>query len=83
MIPARYSHIAFGLVLSGMMSLLVSGISTLKAIGPVDGFVAIWLGNWVAGWAVAFPTVIVVAPIARKIVQRLVREEPAPANGTA
>ena len=35
MIPARYSHILFGLILSGLMSLMVSGLSTLRAVGPV------------------------------------------------
>ena len=29
MIPARYEHMLFGLVLSGLMSCIVSGIATL------------------------------------------------------
>lgn len=71
MIPARYSHIVFSLLLSGLMSLLVSGVSTAKAQGLVDGFAAVWLGNWVFGWAVAFPGVLLLAPIVRRLVQRL------------
>ena len=46
MIPARYAHIVFGLLLSGLMSLLVSGISTLKALGPGPDLFAVWMGNW-------------------------------------
>ena len=31
MIPARYAPILFGFLLSGMMSFLVSGLSTFRA----------------------------------------------------
>lgn len=74
MIPARYSPVLFGLILSGLMSLIVSGLSTARAVGLVEGFPALWLGNWAVSWAIAFPTVLVVAPITRKIVARLVRQ---------
>jgi len=76
MIPARYAHVAFALVLSGMMSLLVSGVSTAKALGPVAGFLGIWMGNWAFSWAVAFPAVLVVAPLARRLVARLTADAP-------
>ena len=35
MIPKKYAPILFGLLLSGLMSFLVAGISTLRAVGPV------------------------------------------------
>jgi len=66
---AKLEAIAFGFVLSGTMSLLVAGVSTLRAAGLVNGFIELWLSAWLASWAVAFPVVIVVAPIARRIVQ--------------
>ncbi|MGL4236440.1 DUF2798 domain-containing protein [Tabrizicola sp.] len=71
MIPARFAPVLFGLILSGLMSFIVSGLSTLRALGWVDDFVAVWLGNWAVSWAIAFPTVLVVAPITRRIVARL------------
>jgi hypothetical protein len=73
MIPARFAPILFGLILSGLMSFIVSGLSTYRALGFVEGFVHIWAGNWAVSWAIAFPTVLVVAPITRKIVAKLVR----------
>lgn len=73
MIPARFAPILFGLILSGLMSFIVSGLSTYRALGFVEGFVRIWAGNWAVSWAIAFPTVLVVAPITRKIVAKLVR----------
>ncbi len=76
MIPARYQHVLFGLILSGLMSFIVSGISTARTVGLVDGFVVLWMSNWLPSWAVAFPTVLVVAPVARRIVAKLVRPDP-------
>ena len=71
MIPARFAPALFGLVLSGLMSLLVSGIATLRAVGLVDGVLALWMTNWLSSWVVAFPAVLVVAPLARRLVARL------------
>jgi len=72
MIPARFAPILFGFILSGLMSLMVSGLSTFRALGLVDGFAGVWLGNWVVSWGIAFPVVLVVAPITRRIVAKLV-----------
>jgi hypothetical protein len=71
-IPSRFEPVAFGFVLSGMMSLLVSGISTFRAAGMVENFAGLWMGAWLTSWAVAFPVVLVVAPIARRVVRRMV-----------
>ncbi|MEX0311620.1 MAG: DUF2798 domain-containing protein [Tateyamaria sp.] len=75
MIPARYAHIAFGFVLSGMMSFLVSGISTFLTLGAVSGFVGLWVGAWLPSWAVAFPIVLIVAPVARRLVGAITRPD--------
>ena len=72
MIPARFEHIVFGLVLSGLMSFIVSGISTLRAVGFGEFGIGLWLAAWIPSWAIAFPAVLVVAPIARGLVARLV-----------
>ncbi len=71
MIPARFAPILFGLILSGLMSFIVSGLSTARAIGLSAELPFIWMPNWAISWAVAFPTVLVVAPITRRIVARL------------
>mgnify|MGYP001799925104 CR=1 FL=1 len=75
MIPKRYAHIAFGFLLSGMMSFLVAGISTFLAVGLGAGFVGAWIGAWLPSWAVAFPIVLVVAPLARRLVAALTAED--------
>lgn len=71
MLPAKFAPALFGLILSGLMSLLVSGISTLRAVGFIDGFWSLWVGAWLSAWFVAFPVVLVVAPLTRRAVARL------------
>jgi Protein of unknown function (DUF2798) len=73
MIPARFAPLAFGFVLSCMMSLLVSGIATFRNVGLIDGFLAIWMGAWLPSWLIAFPVVLAVAPLARQVVSSLVK----------
>lgn len=75
MLPKKFAPMLFGLFLSGMMSLLVSGISTWRASGLGPGFVGVWLGSWLTAWPVAFPAVLLVAPLARRAVDRLVSED--------
>jgi hypothetical protein len=73
MIPARFAPVAFGFVLSCLMSFLVSGIATFRNAGLGDGFVVHWIGAWLPSWTIAFPVVLVVGPIARRIVNGFVR----------
>ena len=42
-VPKRLEAVAFALLLSSMMSLMVSGLSTALAVGVHAGFVLIWL----------------------------------------
>jgi hypothetical protein len=74
MLSPRFAPILTGLILSGVMSLIVSGVSTFRALGLHEGFLASWGGAWLPSYAVAFPSVLVVAPLARRIVAGLVRQ---------
>ena len=71
MIPQKYAPLLFGLILSGLMSLLVSGISMLRATGMVPGFAGAWISAWLTAWLFAFPVVLLIAPLARAVVARL------------
>lgn len=73
MIPARLAPVLFGLILSGLMSLLVSGLSTYRSVGPIAGFLGLWMLSWLTAWVVAFPLVLLAAPLARRAVEALVR----------
>lgn len=71
MIPARYAPLLFSFILSGCMSLLVSGISTWRTLPPYQGFVGLWMSAWLTGWLFALPAVMLAAPLASRVVARL------------
>lgn len=73
MFPPKYAPVLFGFILSGLMSFLVSGISTLRATGLIPNFFSLWISAWLMAWLFAFPAVLFVAPVARKAVERLTR----------
>jgi hypothetical protein len=56
-----------------MMSLVVSGIATVRNAGFADGILSLWLGAWLLSWLIAFPVVLVVAPLARRLVGLMVK----------
>lgn len=70
-LPKSFAPVLFGLLLSGLMSLIVSGIATARALGIGPDFPLAWLTSWLGSWAVAFPAVLVVAPFVRRIVARV------------
>lgn len=73
MFPARYSSVLFALLLSALMSLIVSGLSTLRSLGVTDGVGGVWMTSWSVPWATAFPAASVVAPVVQWIVARPTR----------
>ena len=60
------------LVLTGIMTFVVSGISTVRALGLADGWVSSWLSAWILSWIIAFPTMMVSMPLVRAVVGTLV-----------
>jgi hypothetical protein len=74
-LPSRYGALVMPVVLSILMSLVVSGVSTLKSLGIGPAFISTWPMAWFLSWLVAFPTLLVVLPLVRRIVGLVV--EPA------
>ncbi|MFN4120130.1 DUF2798 domain-containing protein [Acidovorax sp.] len=77
MIPARFAPVLFSWILSGTMSLLLSGISTYRTLPPHLQFADVWMSTWLVGWLFAFPAVMLAAPLARWAVAS-VTTSPAP-----
>jgi hypothetical protein len=71
-LPARYASIIMPLVLSIIMTFVVSAIATFKSLGPTPAFLATWPSAWALSWLVAFPTLLAVLPLVRRIVNWLV-----------
>lgn len=73
MIRPKYAQIVFSLIVSGIMSLIVSGIATFRAQGVIDNFFTSWMAAWGLSWVIAFPTIVTISPIARRLVSRLTK----------
>ncbi len=70
-IPAKYSNLLFGALLSVIMVTIISGAVVLVNQGLTSAFPAQWFKGFATAWPIAFPTVLVVAPRVRKLVARL------------
>lgn len=75
-LPARYAAIVLPLVLSLLMTFVISGVSTLMSLGPTRAFVVTWPAAWALSWVVAFPTLVVLLPLVRRLVALVVEPPP-------
>ncbi len=73
-LPARYMAIVVPFILSVKMTFIVSGISTLKGLGVADGFWRAWMSSWGLSWVVAFPVLLVMLPIVRRMADLFVEQ---------
>lgn len=75
MIPSRYARALFSLIMSGLMSCIVTGIATVKAIGMGPGTLGDWMASWAFCWPIAFTVILLLGPSVQRLVNRLVRPQ--------
>ena len=66
-LPARYIGFVMPFLLSILMTMVVSLVSTLRNLGFPPGFARIWLSAWGVSWLVAFPTLLLMLPLVRRL----------------
>ena len=57
------------------MSYVVSGVSVLNTAGFVDAFFGLRMTAWLKSWIIAFPSVLIIAPLVRRFVDKLLIKE--------
>lgn len=62
----------FSFFLSVFMSGIVSAIVTFRHVGISEEAFFMWLPSWLSSFIVAFPTVLIVNPIVRRIVNAII-----------
>jgi hypothetical protein len=67
LLHARYAAVLMPFFLSIIMTCVVSLVSTWRGAGIGPGFLSLWLGSWALSWLLAFPTLLVVLPLVRKL----------------
>lgn len=71
MISSKYLPFVQSFLLSGFMSFIMSGVISFINLGFVENFVAIWLHAALVAFSVAFPTILIVFPFARKLAMKI------------
>lgn len=71
MISSKYLNQVQAFLLSGFMSFIMSGIITYINLGFVSDFLAIWFNAWIVAFVIAFPTIMLVFPFARKLAMKI------------
>jgi len=72
-IPNCYASIVLPLFLSIIMTFIVSCISTLKSMGFEQFSFTMWMSAWGISWLIAFPVLLLVLPVVRKMTIILVQ----------
>lgn len=72
-LPAHYAAIIMPFFLSLLMTCIVSIVSTIRSIGwNTTLFFKVWPSAWGLSWLIAFPVLLLVLPLVRKITTALV-----------
>ena len=70
-LPAPTYHFVMPFILSGVMTLIVSCISTIRAVG-FQSLTEHWLGSWLWSWTIAYPILLCILPIVRWVMKYIV-----------
>lgn len=73
MLKAKHFQIVFVAVMAMVMSMVMSFAMTAINVGFVDYFLQSWTRAFLTGYVIAFPTALVVAPLARMIATGLTK----------
>jgi hypothetical protein len=73
-IPRRYSHFVFGVIQSGLTSLIAAGIANLPSVAT-GRFFWHWLASWLVSWVAMAPLVLLAAPAIRSLSIALTRDD--------
>ncbi len=77
-VPARFAPLVLPCLLSLVMTFVVSGVVTIRALGATAAALASWPSAWLLSWLIAFPTLLLALPAVRWLAARLVEPPPAP-----
>ncbi|WP_173912551.1 DUF2798 domain-containing protein [Acinetobacter sp. Marseille-Q1618] len=66
-LPGKYAAWILPLFLSGLMSGIISFINTVKNLGWIENLFSIFFSAWMMSWLVAYPIILIILPIVKKI----------------
>lgn len=72
-LPASTHRFVMPFFLTLLMTACVSFIATVRVAG-FGGLAEYWLGAWLWSWAIAYPAILIIFPIVRWIVSKVVEQ---------
>jgi hypothetical protein len=79
-IPRRYSHFVFGVIQSGLTSLIAAAIASFSLWGS-GRFFHNWILSWLISWVMMLPAVVFAAPAIQSLALALTRDDHSSGNG--
>ncbi len=73
-IPRRHSHFVFGILQSGLTTLVATAIASFPE-PTIAIFIAHWMLSWLVAWAAMLPVVMLAAPGIRRLAFALTRDD--------
>lgn len=73
-IPRRYSHFVFGVIQSGLTTVIATFIASFPE-PTLARFLTHWMLSWLIAWAAMLPVVMLAAPGIRALTFALTRDE--------
>ena len=74
-LPAHWGRFVMPFFLSVVMTCVISGVSSVRVVGFSTACLPLWLGSWSLSWVFAYPTLLLVLPLARRATAAFVRSE--------
>ena len=71
MINIKYFRFVFAFIMVLFMSLIISGVLTYVNLGTTDGFFGIWMAGYAKAFAVAYPSILIIAPLTTKLTKAI------------
>ena len=75
MIKHKYQKLVFAFFMALIMSCIMSFVISAFNVGLHSQIVQVLLKAWAFAFVVAFPTIMVVAPIVQKLVNLVIKQE--------
>ncbi|MHA3893147.1 DUF2798 domain-containing protein [Acinetobacter sp. GXMZU3951] len=66
-LPAKFVGWVMPFFLSCLMSGIISFINMLRNLGWSDTFLSLWFSTWMMSWAIAYPVVLLMLPLVRRL----------------
>ena len=73
-IDKKYQHLVFAFFMALLMSCFMSLVISIFNVGFVSHILTIWLNAWGFAFVVAFPTITLVIPVVRKMVNLVITD---------